>query len=595
MPYRMEASAGSGQVAGAVRTITAGFNGTDQVTLSAGVTGGAVGDLLQVRGAASGNNQYVIVESISATVKRLQPTPPNLGGPGAATAQGIDRLLAGGGNEAKVASRAVTAYPATNQIQSTGALFVTNGVRPNDQVILGPGGAASVNEGTHVVASVIDENNITVRTNTLGLAAPTGDTVIVVRANNVIVIEDEAAATMAAILAGLTFVQPAWGVAADYVGTLGVLGAGTAAGVGEAYTLDGVLEFRLVSTTGVTVTVLNIVNECWINLRMGSAVGGTIANTVFFNGEVISGSVASPMQVRMGTRVGDGLSGRDGALLFGVSPGIGSGINRFGADEFNVLMRASATKVRRFGANTILALDGASELLTSQHEGTALGWPVNPSGAALVLDSFNTTSEQAFSIIGSGAGMANLTLDSELGAFIVSAPDALITGLLKSDGVPAPAYLLFSSPDVIFLDPRADYPLGDMAGEFFPGFGGGGHRKNYSWNPRFVSRDSTGGTGIPIQNLRVSISEVNETTQVETPISGSPFTTDANGRLNAGAGLQLSRQRFESSAVQTFSHRIEAEGPGFRRLDQVIQVTSPDDGDIAVDYLQPDFEGEFAT
>ena len=589
MPYRMEASGGSNGVpAGSIRTITAGFAGTDQLTFSGSLSGGAAGDLIEIRGATSGNGNYIIIESISATVKRVQPTPPNLGGPGAATGQGIDR----GATERKGGVDAVTAYPATNQLTAATATFVTDGVRPNDHVVIGAGGTTT-NEGTFVVASVIDETNITVRGNPLTAAVPVGDTVTIYRAHNVIIIEDETAATMAAIIAGLTFFQANWGIATDYITALGVAGAGIAAGVGEAYTIDGVLEYRLVSTTGATVTELNIENEVWINPRSGEG-GFTNISTAFFNGEVISGSVASPMLVNIGTRAGDTLSGRDGSMLYGIHVG-NFGTTRVGADDLNVMMWGSACKVERVGGNSFASIDGASELLTSIIMGQALSWPTNLGSAGiLVVESLSHITEQGFGVFRGDADISNLVLNAPVGQFLASAPNAVVAGLLKSDVSAQPLFAFFGSSGARFLNPREDYPLSELGAEFFPGtspdFG-----KSYTFNPRFVSRDTVGNTGSPISGLIVEISEINETTQVATAVTGSPFTTDANGQINSGAGVELDRQKLVSTTIRDFSHRLEVEGAGFRRIDQVVQITEPFSADVAVDFLQPDFEEEFAT
>lgn len=145
---------------------------------------------------------------------------------------------------------------------------------------------------------------------------------------------------------------------------------------------------------------------------------------------------------------------------------------------------------------------------------------------------------------------------------------------------------------VEFRDPKEDYPLSRLvsaaaiAGEY---------EKRYTWNPRFVERNEVGLAGSPLQGLTVEIFDINETTSVETPISGSPFMTDAGGRINT-SGVVLLRERQTALGVGTgdlYSQRVRVSGPRTRYTNEITTASSPVfDVDVPVDLSNTDFEGE---
>lgn len=604
MPYRLLASTYSGQVTGTARQAT-GFDGTDTLTFS-GAVPAAVGDCILVeRVTAAADGHYLVVEDVSSTVKRVQPMPPNLGGlAGVGFCQAMARDVSGAGatNDAKVASRAVTSYPAANQVRSTGAQFVTRGVRRNDYVILGPGGAGSTNEGVHVVDSVIDEDNITVKTGTLSTAAPTGDTVIVAQPRNLVEILDETASTMAAVIAGATVHQPNWGPLSDYVASLDVEGAGTEPGVGQAYTLDGVIEIRFVRGTGSNVPSFSLQDEVLINLRAGkvATLGSDLNNAVHFNMRTKALIAAPPSRatITVGTRTGDRVSGRNGGLFYGVAPATRRGTALYTAGQLSVFVRASGVKLARTTNNYIMSGQNGSlpfaELVTTTWTGAPPSWPVSSAAGipfgAFVVDSANVVdATTALVIAAQGADVRNLTVDArDASAGILFGDDARVAEILKSDQSVVPLYAVIASDDVVMLDPREDYPLSELAQLLFNSTG---WRKDYTFNPRFVERaEGSVPAGNPISGLTVAIFSVDEVTSAEAEIAGSPFVTDAQGRIDTD-GVQLSRE----VEGDVFSHRMVVEGPGFRVVNQVFQITAPFSGDVAVDFLRPDLEGELST
>lgn len=583
MPYVLQPGGGVGVPVGTARAILTGFGGTDAITVAApGITaanGGNVGDVLEFDG-TPGDGNYMIVERVSATSFRVQPTPPV--GAVAGTAQGmpVDTL---------VAAQAVGGYPANNRISVPGATFITNGVRPNDYAILAPN---QTNEGIFAIQEVVSETDLIVYTNTsvLSTAAVASDTVEVARAKDIVQVIDETAGTIGAALSGGTVFQNNFGVMSDHIAIARLRDSAPVATtnlsqrIGSPYLLEGIQTFDCISSTGATITALNISNESWINLRAGTY-------TIGFN--AAPNGAASPLELNIGTRTGDEISGKNGALLWGVAPVLlENTANRYTDGDFLHNMRGSASKFLALAGFHAIPRDG--EILTSLMEGAGIIIPLSPVSAPFLIDSLNFMSTFGLLIRTDIATVRNYTLDQSGTSFVVSAPNARVDGLLKSDESASPIYNAFQSPGVSFVDPREDYPLSELVTNIFLSTG---LQKRYTFDPRFVSR-SAGATagGNPIAGLQVSVFEVNEVTQAETEVPESPFTTDAQGRLPggnvpSGTGQELVRQE---DAV-TNSHRIIVEGPGWRRIDQVIQAIRPFQGDLPVDFLTPDLEGELST
>ena len=202
-----------------------------------------------------------------------------------------------------------------------------------------------------------------------------------------------------------------------------------------------------------------------------------------------------------------------------------------------------------------------------------------------------------FYTLGAGLDAANILITESSLPGYVGFPAAPVTfeGLLKSDLAVSPLYQLFGA-DFIILNPREDYTGTELFDLFsFPAFVSNGYIR-YTWNPTFRERDATGALGAEIVGLKVrvwdqSILGVNE-------ISGSPFTTDANGQLNAGAGIDLLRSwslYFSPSQYDiAFTQRIVVEGENYRAQDYTISMAQKLVYDHPVDVQQTDFEGELS-
>jgi len=193
-------------------------------------------------------------------------------------------------------------------------------------------------------------------------------------------------------------------------------------------------------------------------------------------------------------------------------------------------------------------------------------------------------------------GNASLAQSGKIGAivdFSGSGAIATIEGLLKSDTVTLPLWQVFGI-GMHVLNPRVDYSDAELYFIFnVPGSEGS---RLYTWDPRFVARDAVAGAPSPIQGLSVRVLEVDDVSHAETEITGSPFTTDVNGRISGVEvdrdGINLRRSLVTGTSTQTFSHRVVIEGGNYRAVNELITLSSRFEADFPVDVQQTDFEGE---
>lgn len=75
--------------------------------------------------------------------------------------------------------------------------------------------------------------------------------------------------------------------------------------------------------------------------------------------------------------------------------------------------------------------------------------------------------------------------------------------------------------------------------------------------------------------------------------SGSPYTSDSNGRINTD-GVDLEVGVSYKLAQFHRQHRVTISGPDTRQVIQIIRVASKQDFDFAMDLLAPDLEGELS-
>lgn len=148
--------------------------------------------------------------------------------------------------------------------------------------------------------------------------------------------------------------------------------------------------------------------------------------------------------------------------------------------------------------------------------------------------------------------------DSPASGFLVSTGDFTISGLEISASAFTPIFnmaVATSNPTV--LDPVEDYTLDEL----FTGSAGTG-TKAYTFNPTFVAKDDATELPVPLEDLTVTITQIRESDNNEaTP---DDFTTDVNGKINAGAGLEMIRGDRVSGNNETYKYRIRVQGPTIR-------------------------------
>lgn len=125
---------------------------------------------------------------------------------------------------------------------------------------------------------------------------------------------------------------------------------------------------------------------------------------------------------------------------------------------------------------------------------------------------------------------------------------------------------------------------------------------NGTGGPFSASSTEIGGIGLqltftdPEANISISLISPNNDMSLRNNVSemsGSPFTTDSNGQLESGAGIQVIRAKAASSALNV-RHRIVTSGANIQRLDAVVKITQKFTGDISMDLSPQGFEGEGA-
>ncbi len=569
MAYEIQPSSGdTGQdKPGGLKVLATGFDGTNTITWTGNLAQGFPGRVMQLRGTPlNGDGNYMVVEQISNTSARIQPTPPNNAGVVSGT---VLPLAATTATNRIHNALAVTGYPATNRIQAVG---VGVGVKPLDHVALAP---LQTNEGNYLIEAVIGNNEIQVFGNPLTAAAPAADTVTVRSARHELHFIDETAATMALAVAGATIFQANFGAVADYI-TETV--HSTTLPIGRQYDFRGILQARLRNTDDSTDVLLTALNEIWVNAQSDEY-------DLHFFGE---GTPTVEHAIVLGARTGDTLSGHDGCQFFGCVPFWSTS----GLSDNETVSKIRASSIK---GTALWKLPDGSEIVESVidvHGSISMPGLQGATMTDMVMETVTFIGNIPPLILGPGLQATNLNMRAAINGLLNGATGATIEGLLRSSDGTAALYLVIASTGVVFLNPRADYDLTVLC----TSFPGANASKRYTYNPRFVSRSGAGTPGDPIAGLEVRIYDVNETTQVETEISGSPLTTNASGRLPSLPDLVRQNQVGGFPAVTTdYSQRLRVQGNGFRAIDQVITQTAKFEGDVAVDFLATDYEGEVST
>lgn len=158
-------------------------------------------------------------------------------------------------------------------------------------------------------------------------------------------------------------------------------------------------------------------------------------------------------------------------------------------------------------------------------------------------------------------------------------------------GQVATPYFQHLSAQVTLLDPLQDFVLSSCFSTFNAGSWG---RISYTWNPRFVGRDETTKTKLPLAGVTVRVVEINETTLAETLVD--TYTTDASGRINSGAGVDLrARQRDHPNTDTEYSYRVTAGLMGHEFLHWILKPSARVTADqLMLPYSGGHLEGEAA-
>jgi hypothetical protein len=177
-----------------------------------------------------------------------------------------------------------------------------------------------------------------------------------------------------------------------------------------------------------------------------------------------------------------------------------------------------------------------------------------------------------------------------------------IEGVLASDNNYYGMWGAFNGA-IQVLNPRDDYDINFICGQMFSG---GSATKEYTFDPRFVTRNDA-GTAYPqgVPGLTVSWWTVVELTGGE--IYGGTAVTNASGRLSGietdRDGINAARQYKDTTWTSglDLAFRVTVEGSNsttgqpYRPINEIRQFTRYYQADYPVDLLQTDYEGEMYT
>lgn len=524
-------------------------SGLWRITLASNEANVALGKLFEIRSSTTtaNNKCWTIIWQHATTPLRVFAVAETM------TAQGASGNGAAVENGTlKVTATAVTSFVSTSRIQATGALFQTRGVVKGDRLAIYAG---ALNRGSYYISAVIDENNVDVVSLSFA-AAPlstgglTGETLVVYDGFGVLTATNEAAMSWSTIKTAYPFLVDS-------------------SPCGDKLTVHRVAILRgiILKQTGATHTDFTSSKEVILPYRSTiNVIQWTILDT---------GGVAASSAVVSGTPGSDGNSFSQGSYWMGGSLSMTGG-SKFRAELVGSVVHGSRT-AHSTGTSAIVRGCLYDETTLIMQDGEAR-LAVQAGNAQALLATSNTV--DWFDVFMSSASTAGF----------LTGGDLLIENMLVGDDAPNPLFQVFAD-SITIRNPKADYSLARLFSIIFSARGG---IVDYTWNPRFVSRDSTGLVGSPIQGITVTVSDINGTTLNETAHASSPLITDANGRINGGAGINLWARRTADGGPE-YSQRIRAAVSGYRALDMIIKMTSPFSGDVPIDFLATDFEGEVST
>ena len=532
-----------------------------RITLSVNELNVAPGKLFEVRQSTTtaNNGNWTVLALITGT--RIFDVAETLvaqvaSGSGSATSQGA----------IKVPATVVTSFVDAQTIQATGALFVTRGVLKGDRLAIYLG---ALNRGSYYVAAVIDENMVQVASrslaaNPLALGGLTGETLVVYPGYGNVRATDEAAISWATIRAAFPFLVDSEAV--------------------QALTLHRIAAIRDVEIAQTGATASEFASEDEIVLHRRTDSQPLVVNHWDLGG------IALQSSVRLGRAGSDAYGFSHGSHWF-LGPQL-SDVDKQTASLDTLRLRAFGSSIRAAGATSIgllgqlvgtLLIDSAPQLnpdvnaeLRQVLLSSILGEPLYS------LDDTSTIEDLSFG-------------DSGWYSFLASG-SPVIAGFRISDDVYRPPWRLFSVPMGAFRDPREDYLISDLVSY---ADSTSLARVEYSWLPRFVRLDPSGLAPIPVAGLTVHVYQSFELYGSEAEVSGSPWITDAQGRINGGLPIYLLARTdvFFGARIPNLEmvNRFTVEGPGIRFVNQILKMRSPLDYDVRVQLIETDFEGEVST
>jgi len=522
-----------------------------QVITFASLPGGiAVGRLMEIAQSATNDGIYTVTNIAGNNVTVAEPiNNSGASGVGTCTGPGAERIVGSG----------ITSFPDDHTILASGAGFITNGVLKGDRIAVY---GDAVNDGSYMVDRVQTEDQLTV-VDHINLVA-------------------SGALTASGASTGSILVSEGFG-------TVTISGEAVSSWAGLAgtypYLVDG--ERPCGPTATLTVRQIPAINRLKFQTASGEA-----SRLWFSQKEVVLPIRSSSFSINWNF---DEVLGDPFIIVLGAA---GTDAD-FGGQSGSYWFHGSFGGQGSFGVNYLLGawasvLHGLPTLWYPGENAIVRNCLVVEDGGIFFEDGTDvenvTLTDANFGpgVKGGVVETADLSV-LKTGALAALNSDTTIQDFRITNDTYKPVWWVFTPGiTVTARDPKGDY----SAAELFNLFNTSSGIVEYTWDPRFVSRDSTGLVGDPISGLAVSIYNIEAGS--ETEISGSPFTTNASGQIDTDIYL-MARYKFGFFAPVEISQRIVVEGQGYRTLNQVIKMARPFEGDVAIDFLYTDFEGEVST
>lgn len=513
----------------------------------------------------------------------------------------------------------------TRTITSATAAFVTNNVMPNDRLVIT--GSAS-GDGTYLVDFVLDNMNVIVRTAVPGVA---GGSLTVAEGRHTLVISGEDVVTLAAASAAqpqfirrkvvdkVNEKQPATLVtqiiAPDRIIANAAAFSGNGTRVGHSCQLSGTAFndnanlriAQVVSPTELRIEQGNadpegsnppLINESgfgtvrtfrqpWVLYECDviavqfntTATAATAMRWFSWRENAVWGRGTYPTSVTFTRTAGT----KNVVIYLGRKrPGLGRSNAELGSCWIGAeLLAATNLGIATYGS--FVGVDGRfspgnaaghpNDPITVADPGDVsatfmdVKGPVNVPGTDLI-NTVMSSDDRHYTLPGAPLSAFNVLLIGSQTASLSLLATATLDNFDMGTITVRPAFTMLAS-QITIRDARQDFSLSDLFNVFTTSVG----TISYTWNPRFVARNENTKTKVPVQGLTVEIFEINETTLVETLLG--TFTSDANGRINSGAGRVMRRAtRTDPGPVDVeYTHRVRISGNGYLPQEQLVKPT----------------------